>query len=213
MEKRFKGAIFDLDGTIVDSMGMWRNLDRSFIMSQGIEYKPEMSKAIVGMTLEQAADYFNKALGLGKTTEQILSEWETHLYDQYESKIPLKRNSEKLIEKWHREGVKMCVATLTDKLMAKTVLEKYGLLDKMEFILTVAEVGKSKLYPDIYLKCAENMGLIPEECIVLEDTCHAIETAKNAGFTVYAIDEDTAVKKEKIHSLCDRYIMDFNELI
>lgn len=213
MEKGLKGAIFDLDGTIVDSMGMWRSLDKDFITSQGVQYDPEMSKAIMGMTLEQAAEYFNKTLKLGKTTGQILGEWEDYLWDQYQNKIPLKRHSERLIEKWHREGIKMCVATLTDKPLAEAVLKKYGLLGKMEFVRTVAEVGKSKAHPDIYLQCAEEMGLKPQECVVLEDTCHAIETAKGAGFTVYAIDEATAGSKEKIRSVCDRYINHFDELI
>lgn len=213
MERQFKGAIFDLDGTIVDSMGMWRSLDRRFVESQGKEYDAELSRAIVGMTLAQAAEYFNKTLELGKSTEQILAEWEDFLHDQYENHIPIKRSCDKLIEKWHQEGVKMCVATLTDKDMAEKILAKFGLLDKMIMVHTVEEAGKSKMHPDIYLNCAEKMGLKPSECVVLEDTCHAIETAKNAGFIVYAIDEDTAVKKEKIKSLCDRYIMDFKELL
>lgn len=213
MEREIKGVIFDLDGTIVDSMGMWRNLDEEFITGLGVEYNPQISKDIVGMTLEQAIEYFNKVLGLGKNLEEILHQWEEHLFYQYKYKIPLKHNVEKLIEKWHKNGIKLCVATLTEKELAAMVLERHGLIDKIEFILTVNEVGKSKLYPDIYLLSAEKMGLKPSECVVVEDSLHAMNTAKNAGFTVYAVDEETVEEKEKIHLICDRYIHDFSELI
>lgn len=213
MEEKIKGAIFDLDGTIVNSMGMWRKLDKEFFIRQGVEYSPEISKEIVGMTLEQAAEHFSKTFNLGKTTKQILDEWNDYLLDQYKNVIPLKPYADRLIELWSRQGIKMCVATLTEKKMAEIILKKYGLLDKFEFILTVAEVGKSKLSPDIYLKCAEKMGLLPNECIVLEDTYHAMKSAKGAGFTVYAVDEPTARNKEGICAICDKYINTFEEIL
>jgi len=110
-----------------------------------------------------------------------------------------------------RGGVPMCGVPhhSSTTYISKLVNKGY----KVALCEQLTEAGKSKMHPDIYLNCAEKMGLEPSECVVLEDTCHAIETAKNAGFIVYAIDEDTAVKKEKIKSLCDRYIMDFKELL
>lgn len=213
MENNIKGIIFDLDGTIVDSMGMWRSLDREFITSQGAEYNAELSKEIVGMTLEQAAQHFHDVLGLKKNVEQILHEWKNYLFNQYKYSIPLKKGAAEFIDKCYKNGVRMCVATLTEKQMATMVLKKYGLLDKLEFVLTVYEVGKSKLNPDIYLQCSKKMGISVGQCAVVEDTFHAINTAKKAGFTVYAIAEETAVNQEGIRLLCDRYLNDFTDLL
>lgn len=213
MEKQIKGAIFDLDGTILDSMGMWRNLDRNFVESFGKVYDPQISRDIVGMTLEQAADHFRKVLELGMTTEQILDQWNDHLLNQYKNVITLKNSVDKVIDKWYSKGIKMCVATLTDNSLASVALEKFGLLSKMEFILTVSQVGKSKRHPDIYLKSAEKMGLLPQECVVLEDTYYAIKAAKEAGFTVYCIDDENAVDRDKSKEICDKYITDFSVLL
>lgn len=213
MEKHIKGIIFDLDGTLIDSMGMWRGLDKHFILSQGVEYDPKISREIVGMTLEQAAAHFCKVLSLPKTASQVVDEWRAYLFNQYKHNILLKSGAKEFVEKCYKEGIKMCIATLTEKQMATMVLKKYELLDKMEFVLTVYEVGKSKLNPDIYLECSKKMGISARECLVVEDTCHAIKTAKKAGYTVYAIHEETSTKVDEIKEICDRYIMDFTELL
>ncbi|MBQ9624518.1 MAG: HAD family phosphatase, partial [Clostridia bacterium] len=196
MNTDIKGVIFDLDGTIVDSMGMWHNLDKEFIISQGVEYKPEYSKGIAGMTLTQAAEYYIETLHLQKTVPQLLNEWNGIISEWYHNKLTIKKDIDRLIKKWSGEGKRMCVATLTEKNLAEVVLERHGLLDNMEFIMTVSEVGKSKKHPDIYLRCAQDLGFKPEECVVLEDTLHAMKSAKSAGFRVFAVDEPTAEHKE-----------------
>lgn len=208
-----KGIIFDLDGTLIDSMPMWKHLDQHFIESKGMVYDSNISYEILGMNLEQAADHFRVRYALPMTVAQIVQEWNDYLYEQYTNAVKVKPGILELLEFYHSRGVKMCIATLTDRWLSQAAAERLRLMEYMEFLVTAGEVGKSKKFPDIYHACAARMGVKPENCVVMEDTLHAVITAKNAGYTVYGIYDETSRDTADIRQYSDKFIVDFGRLM
>lgn len=208
-----KGIIFDLDGTLIDSMPMWKHLDQHFIESKGMVYDSNISYEILGMNLEQAADHFRVRYQLPMTAEQIVQEWNHYLYEQYTNAVKLKPGVLALLDYYQSRGVKMCIATLTDRWLSEAAAKRLGLMDYMEFLVTANEVGKSKQFPDIYDVCATRMSVTPKTCVVMEDTLHAVITAKNAGYTVYGIYDETSRDTADIQRHSDKFVVDFGRLM
>lgn len=207
------GVIFDLDGTILDSMKMWQDLDRDFLERYGKEYKPQVSEMMLSKSLEQAAEIIAEQYNLPLTPQEIVEEWNVQLYEKYMYELELKPNALEMIEMFEKYKIPMCVATLTEKWYAEGALKRLGIYDKMQFVLTVSEVGKSKRDPEIYIMCAQRMGIHPGDIVVMEDSLHAIETAKSARFITYGIVDKNNHSVEEIEQVADKTITDFQQVI
>jgi HAD superfamily hydrolase (TIGR01509 family) len=169
---------------------------------------------ITSKSVSQAAVYTVEKLDLNITPEDlirgILDEASSHYYNT----LRLKPYALEFIENMHRHGVKMCVATATNKLFAEAALRRNGVLDYFEFILTNDDVGKDKTEPDIYLKAAEMLSADVSDTTVFEDALHCVKTAKDAGFMVVAVnDATTDHRKNEIIGIADLYILSFEELL
>ena len=209
-----KAAIFDMDGTLLDSMPMWRSLGGRYLAKFGIELTPEIHEACKPMTLEQSADYFCRTLLPGKTPEQVLEEWGRMVEDSYRAEDPLKPYIREYLAALKERGVRLGVATLTPYVHAYPALRRHGLDSIFEFILTTDDVGVGKHDPAIYLEAARRLETPVSDCVVFEDAWYAVQTAKDAGFPVWAVaDPDAAQNVEKIKAACDRYVSDYGELL
>lgn len=208
------GIIFDLDGTLIDSMGMWYDIDRRFLAENGVTDPPNsISWKIKQMTIETAAEFMISEFGLDLTPTQVIRRIEELVREEYEKHIPLKNGAAELLEYLDSIGVPYGVATATYKALAVAVMKRCGVLDRMKFLLTDKEYPNGKGFPDIFLGAAERLGISPAETLVVEDSLHCIKTAAGAGFLTAAVYEKTAASEwEQIKAASDYSFMELGEL-
>lgn len=211
--KKFKGAIFDLDGTVLNSMGLWKKVDELFFTSRNMPIPEGYIQAISPLGTVGAAHYTKETYGIKESIEEIIEEWQTTAKREYAENVTLKPHAKEYILSLKKQGLSLAVATASDPEMFGDCLKKYGIDTAFDFFITVNEAGKGKGFPDIYLKAAERMGIKPSECMVFEDILTAITSAKSAGFYCVAMyDESSEKDKEKIKEISDRLIFDFEEM-
>lgn len=187
MNRNFKGIIFDLDGTLLDSMSVWENVDRMFLEENGINPPEGISDIVKKMTIEDSAMYFKNQFALKHSSEYIINRIEEMVSYQYENVIPLKNEAGETVENLKRNGYKMCVATATYNSLAERALKRLGLYDSFDFVMTCSDVGAGKDKPDIFLRAAEKMECSAGNTVVVEDSLHCIETSVDAGFFTIGI--------------------------
>lgn len=211
---QFKGAIFDLDGTLLDSMHIWQSVGINFLQDRGIQPRSDFNEAVRPLFLAQVAEYLRSDYGLTDTVQEIVDGVNHMLEHLYRSKLPLKNGVLHLLQEFRRREIKMCVATATDRHLVEAALSRNGILDCFGKIFTCTEVGAGKDKPDIYLRSLAFLGTDIKETIVFEDAYYAIQTAKAAGFSVAAVyDQTTADQKYKIETLADVYIKSFSDWV
>lgn len=210
-----KGVIFDLDGTLIDSMGIWNSIDREFLKENGIENPPEnISDIVRKMSVEESSEYFIRRFGLSCTTDYVIQRIEELVRKYYEEIIVLKPGTEKILDYLDSMDIPYGIATATYKKLAEAVLSRHGILGRFRFLLTDREYPEGKTSPGIYLGGAERLGLRPEEVLVAEDSLHCIETAVSAGFyTVGIYDSISGTDWESIVRTADVTVNNLEELI
>lgn len=212
--KKFKGAIFDLDGTLLDSMWVWSYIDETFLKKRGIDVPMDYVEKIAHMALYEGATYTIERFGLDEKEEDLICEWNSMAEEAYAEKIDLKPGADRVLENLKKSGMKLSVATSSNELLYEPALKRNGIYDLFDAFTTSDEVGRGKDSADIYLKAAEKIGADPCECIVFEDIYMGIKCAKEAGFYTVAISEEyTKFEREKIIATADLYIDSWDELI
>lgn len=209
----FKGAIFDFDGTLIDSMKIWDSIGAAFLISRGITPPDHIESILRSMSFFQSTAYFIKEYNLSDTQQQIKDQMYQIIADQYKYTMPLKEGVLEYLEYLSQKGIKMCIATATDKELAIHALRRLGIDHYFSFIKTCDEVGKGKDDPEIYLQAASRLGIDKNDIYIFEDVLYCVKTAKKAGFKVVGIyDESSKEDAEALRELCDRYVMSFKEL-
>lgn len=201
-----KGAIFDLDGTLLDSMAVWRTVGKDYIISQGTMPHEDLEKTFKKMTLQHAAEYCQKEYGVEKSIQEIIAGINAIISDFYRYKAPLKEGMREVLEHFAEENVQMCIATANDKALAELALERLGIRKYFKEILSCDDVGAGKESPLIYEKALECLQTKKEETLVFEDMIHAIKTAKDAGFKVVGVREAVEYDQEEVKRISDYYI-------
>lgn len=187
MDQKF--AIFDMDGTLVDSMGYWKNLAAEYLGSQGIDPVPaEILERIRPMTMTQSGELFRREFGL---TGDIAAGMNAMMEAHYRRNIPLKPGVKACLEALRQRGVRMCVASATAEHLMEACLDRLGVLGYFEFLLSCETVGAGKNSPAVYYESARRLGAEPAETAVWEDALYAARTAKNAGFYVVGVYDDS----------------------
>ncbi len=210
----FDGYIFDLDGTLVDSSHAWRRVDDVFLSSYGIKTPSDYDREIAGMGFELAAEYTIKRFNLSRNVNEVMNEWNDIVKDIYASEVFLFRNADEYLRYLKKNGKRLCIATVNNLELAGSALLNNGVLDLFDYITTSAEVMRPKGYPDIYLKSAEKLGIAVSRCVVFEDILEGIKGAKDGGFkTVAVLCKDEIHYRDEMLSLCDKYILDYGELL
>lgn len=190
MNKKY--AIFDMDGTLVDSMVYWKGLAKEYLNLKGVKIIPDTILAqIVTMTMTQSAKLFKDEFGLDGTPEMIAEEMNEMMNEHYRHDIPLKEGVREYLMKLKASGTILCVASATDVSLVDACLTRLGIVDHFSFLLSCEMVGAGKGKPDIYYEAAKRFGALPEDIAVYEDALYAVRTAKSAGFYVIGVYDDS----------------------
>lgn len=209
---KLHGAIFDLDGTLLDSMGTWSKLSEDFLRERGFVPTAAFLELLAPVALRQAAEMLIAEYGLNESVEEIVADFMTKVGDYFDRVFELKPGAAEFVRELRERGIPCCVATAAERVHTETALKRLKLIDAFEFILTTEDVGKSKLHADIFLSAAARLGLPAGECVVFEDSVYAMRTAKAAGFGVVAIHEPaTSGNLDEIRAVSDRFIASFAE--
>ena len=213
IKQTIKGAIFDCDGTLLDSMQMWLKAEEEYLLALKHMPRPDLIDAVRPLSSLEAADYLKTEYGILKTIEQINNERNTMLEDYYFNKAGLKDGVLAVLEELSAHGVKMCVATATDNYLVEAGLARCGIRGYFGRIFTCSEEKTSKKWPDIYIRAAEFLGTEISETIVFEDALHAIKSAKKAGFPVVAVyDQSEDDHQEEIRAISDYYYTSLDQM-
>lgn len=207
-----KGAIFDLDGTLINSMKVWENAD--WELAERYKFTPDKHywDTVSSCSFLEGAEYITNRFGLGKTSQEIADELYNIALFEYENNIKLKSGAKQLVKKLKSDGFSIAIATSNVEEMTHAVLKKNGIFSYFDAFVYCDEVGKNKAFPDVYVAAAEAMNLSAEECYVFEDIPYAISGAKSAGAEVIGVfDEFSANKEYEMRSKADRYIMSLKE--
>ena len=209
MNKPF--AVFDMDGTLVDSMVYWQRLGREYLTAQGVtEGMDEVLERIKPMTMAESSALFIETFGLPGTPESVMAEMNAVMDGHYRTDIPLKPGAADYLAALKNRGVKMCVATATPEPLARACLERLGALEDLEFLLSCDAVGAGKDRPDVFLEAARRLGADPAETAVFEDATFALQTAKNAGFYTVGVWDASGDKHwDTMTDLADETVRDW----
>lgn len=211
MDKRF--AIFDMDGTLVDSMGYWQQLEREFLtrkgVTDGLDEVLEMTKPL---TLEEAAALFTSRCRIMGTPEELIAEILSLMEEHYRCDVAVKPGVADYLERLNERGIPMCVASATPAHLIKLCLDRLGLSHYFQFFLSCVDIGAGKKQPDIFLEAARRLGASPSQCAVYEDSIYAVRTAHDAGFHVVAVrDRCNDDSWEEMCALADEAITDWSQ--
>lgn len=209
-----KGAIFDLDGTLLDSMRMWRFVCSDYLRSIGITPSENLHNELRHMYLWEACDYLCKNYNTNRDSEQVMADIKQHIADFYENKAQLKEGVPEFLKKLKADGIRICLATATERNLLIPALTRLGVLNYFEEIFTCYELNTRKTEPLIYNTAHKFLGTPIENTYVFEDVFTAAKTAKNAGFKVVGVyDSMEDVKEKELREISDVYIKTFEELI
>ncbi|MDS0526200.1 HAD family phosphatase [Clostridium sp. SHJSY1] len=214
MLKDIKGAIFDLDGTLIDSMWVWEQIDINYLSSKGIPVPSNLKDEIGHLSFEQTAIYFKSKFKLEDSIETILNTWNSMAYNFYSNKVSLKPGVLPFLNYLQKLGIKIALATSNNKILLETVLKSNGIYDYFDAITTTDEAKLNKSNPDVYLLAASRLGVSPKDCIVFEDILEAVRGAKLANMKVIAVyDKSSEYQRDKLVLEVDKYIYNFNEIL
>lgn len=207
-----EAALFDMDGTLIDSMWMWKSIDVEYLGRYNIELPEDLQKEIEGMSFSETAIYFKERFSLDTPLETIKSDWNQMAWDKYENEVTVKEGVFEFLDYLKAQEIKLGIATSNSVELATMVLKKRGLYDYFDAIHTSCEVPKGKPAPDIYQLVAKNLNVNPENCLVFEDVISGILAGKAAGMKVCAVyDEAAKLDDGQKKELADFYLHSFQD--
>ena len=209
----FKAAVFDLDGTILDSMSMWRTLLENALLRHGIYPEPLLSLNIWGIGAEKREIYLKDRYGLTVDYSALAKDNPYYIKKFYKEEAAAKPGSVEFIKYLKNKGIKIALATATPIDYMESALDRFGIKNSFDFVITTKDIGVGKFKPDIYDISCRHLGVDKSDAVVFEDAYYAVNTAKSAGYKVIAIDDYWQFEnKDNIRSLADRYIESWSEV-
>jgi len=212
--RAYKAYIFDLDGTLLDSMGVWAQVDADFLAKRGITVPPDYMDAISSMTFHEAAVYTIKRFSLTDGVEDLMREWNDMAAYAYGHTVQMKPHAKEYLITLRERGAKLAVATSLSAELCAPVLRNNGIDNFFDLVCRTDEVGHGKSHPDVFLMTAKKIGVPPQDCLVFEDILVAVKSAKSANFSVCAVYDNASESDwEQIRTVADYAIIDFNEAL
>ena len=212
--KNIEGAVFDLDGTLLDSSWVWEKVDEKFLGDRGFQVPDDYVDEISPLGAERAAVYTIERFGLNEDKDDIVREWIEMAKKEYATEVVCKPYAKEFLEELHKLNIKMAVATSSDRELFMKTLEREGILKYFQKIVTVDEGERGKGYPDIYEEAARRIKVNPHKCLVFEDILAGVTGASLGEFNVVAVfDEKSKHNWEKIKSISKYSINDYKELL
>lgn len=215
MLEKIKAIIFDIDGTLMDSMWVWTKIDDIFLEKYHLTEPEGFHEGMEGKSYSETAQYFLELFPELHhfTADEIMNQWHEMAYELYCTQVQLKKGAHEFLYSMHEKGIKLGVATSNKRELALAGLKANGVLEVFDSIWTSCEAGKGKPAPDVYLKVAEELQVAPEYCLVFEDVSMGIMAGKNAGMKVCAVEDDfSRIQREKKRELADYYIQDYDDI-
>jgi len=210
--KAYKAYIFDLDGTLLDSMGVWEQIDVDFLEKRGIAVPPDYMNAVSPMTPHEATAYTIKRFALRDSVDGLMREWNEMAAYAYGHTVRMKPYAKEYLMTLRERGVKLAVATSLSAELRNPALRNNGIDTMFHAICSTDEAGCGKSRPDVFLLAAQKIGVAPDDCLVFEDILAAVKSAKSAGMDVCAVyDKTSANDWEEIKTAADYAIDDFRD--
>lgn len=209
-----EAIIFDLDGTLVDSMWIWPAIDEEYMKKYSLSMPEGFHEAIEGMSYTETAQYFlNTFPEINQTLREVQEEWLEMTFEKYQTEVKLKNGAYDFICEQRKRGVKFGIATSNARELVDVTLKALQIEELFDTVRTSCEVEAGKPAPDVYLKVAEDLKVSPEKCLVFEDVPMGIMAGKNAGMTVCGVDDVFSRPQEKKKKeLADYYICDYDDI-
>lgn len=213
MLKNIKGAIFDMDGTLIDSMWVWSKIDVEYLNQRNIDLPKNLKQEIEHMSFSEVAQYFKDKFNLPDSIEKIQQDWNNMALQYYANDVKLKPGAKEFLSLLRSKGIKVGLATSNCRLLIETALKNNDIYHFFDSITTTDEVSRGKDFPDVYLLAAERLNLKPKDCVVFEDILPAVKGAKLADMLVVGVhDLYSEYQKEDIINCADIYISKYEEL-
>ena len=190
---KYTHAVFDLDGTLIDSMPVWKNSARTFLRTLGIEAEANLNDVLFNLSLIHGAEYIQKTYTPNLEIQQILDGVEDVVVGAYEKTIPLRNGALEFLQELKARGVRCSIATSNDMPLVKLALERLKVAQFFESIFTCTDLKTSKDEPRVYLEAMQSIGGTIENTIVFEDALLPIKTATKAGFAVAAMQDSFSI--------------------
>ena len=211
----FEAAIFDLDGTLLDSMHVWQDVDDIFFEKRGMECPPDYGRALAGKSYRESAEYTIERFGLRESWEEIVAEWTGQVIEEYSHHVRLNPGAHAYLKYLKRAGVKLAVATALPEYLYRPCLENLGVIGMFDALCSTDETGgRGKAKGEVFLLAAERLGVEPGKCAVFEDVLEGIKGAKYAGMTAYCKkDPHAAFAHAEIETIADAMIESFEDLL
>lgn len=208
-----EAVIFDVDGSLCDSMWLWKQIDIDYLAKFDLPLPDSLQSEIEGMSFYQTAVYMKERFAIPDSIEEMMKDWNEMAGTYYQTQVELKPGAKEFLGLCKDRGIKLAVATSNSRELFSHLIVHHGLDAYLSVIKTGSEVVNGKPAPDIYVSAAKDLGVSPEKCLVFEDIIPGIKAGKAAGMKVcavrdlYSIDQDL----EK-HRLADYYIEDFYQI-
>lgn len=214
MLDNIQAIIFDLDGTLVDSMWLWHDIDVEFLEKRGLTLPATYQRDIEGMSFTETAVYTKDLFHLKESVEELKAIWNQMAIEKYTHEVPYKPGAREFLHYCRQQDILLGIATSNSAELVEAVASALGLKDYIQEVVTSCEVPHGKPAPDVYLEAARRLAAAPRQCLVFEDVPMGIRAGKNAGMQVCAVEDAFSAKQEsEKRRLADYYISDYEQIL